>query len=145
MTRGRPPLGSGHVDGLEGPEASKERLRIILETLSGERTVAEACEVLGIGETRYHALRREALSGALEALAPRAPGRPRREESPEDRRVKELESQVADLEEEIVCQRARLELALTMPHVLHLPESDALKKKFAERRRRKRNRKGSRG
>jgi len=145
MTRGRPPLKSGQVDGLEGPEASKERLRVILESLSGDLTVAQACEQLGIGETRYHALRREALSGALEALAPRAPGRPRREESPEERRIKELEAHVADLEEEIVSQRVRLELALTMPHVLKIPEGDPLKKKFAEKRRKKRNRKGSRG
>lgn len=145
MTRGRPPLGAGHVDGLDGSESSKERLRLILETLSGELTIAQACDQLGIGETRYHKLRREALSGALDALEPRAPGRPRRVESDEEQRIRELEAQVGDLEEEIVCSRVRLELALTMPHVLKIPDGDPLQKRVAEIGHKKRKRKGRRG
>ena len=35
MGRGRPGKGLGHVDGLEGPEASKARMKLILETLHG--------------------------------------------------------------------------------------------------------------
>ena len=121
MVWGRPPRGAGHVDGLDGPEGSKERLRAFLRAMLGEQTVQEACRELGIGESRFHALRREALQGALDALGPRPAGRPAREESPEASRIQDLEAQVADLQEEILCQRVRLELALTMPHVLKVP------------------------
>ena len=43
MSVGRPPKGSDHVNGLEGADAEKKRLRIVLETLSGERSVEQAC------------------------------------------------------------------------------------------------------
>ena len=39
MTNGRPNKGLGHVDGLDADAAQKERLRVILATLSGELTV----------------------------------------------------------------------------------------------------------
>lgn len=145
MTRGRPPLGAGHVDGLDGSESSKERLRNILGTLNGDLTVAQACERLGIGETRYHELRREALSGALEALEPRPPGRPRRAEPAEEQRIRELEAQVGDLEEEILCQRVRLELALTMPHVLKIPKGEFPQKGDSQIGPKRPKRKGRRG
>ena len=35
--RGRPPKKLGHVDKLEGEASSKERLKVILKTLSGLR------------------------------------------------------------------------------------------------------------
>lgn len=76
MRRGRPPEGLRHIDRLEGSEESKLRLRTILETLSGECTIAEACERLGLSEARLHQLRQAALEAALSGLAPGQPGRP---------------------------------------------------------------------
>jgi transposase-like protein len=72
----RPPAGVGHVDRLDGPEDLKWRLRVLLETLVGHISVAQACEELGVSESRLHELRRQALVGALGALMPRPPGRP---------------------------------------------------------------------
>ncbi|MCZ7607573.1 MAG: hypothetical protein M5U25_16200 [Planctomycetota bacterium] len=87
MTRGRPPLKSALVDALPGPEEDKRRLRLILATVSGELTVAQACEQLGVGETRFFDLRRQALESALAGIAPREPGRPQQQESPEAARI----------------------------------------------------------
>lgn len=118
MRPGRPPKGVEHVSGLEGPEETKRRLRVILETLSGERTVAQACAELEIGEARFHTLRQQALQGALEGLRPGRAGRPRKEEPVAPGRVEELEQEVRDLEVDLQAARVRTELALAMPHLL---------------------------
>ena len=48
MSRGRPPEGPGLVEKQEGSEPAKERLRVILETITGSKTVREACGELGM-------------------------------------------------------------------------------------------------
>ena len=61
--RGRPGLGAGHVEAVESSEETKQRLRVILQTLSGELSVLDACEVLGVSEPHFHRLRERALTG----------------------------------------------------------------------------------
>ena len=46
--RGRKPTGTNLVEHLEGSERAKARLKAILETLSGQRSIPEVCEELGI-------------------------------------------------------------------------------------------------
>jgi transposase-like protein len=60
------------VDRLEGPEELKRRLRVLLETIVGTKSVVKACEELGVSESRLHDLRREALVGALGEHQPRS-------------------------------------------------------------------------
>jgi len=134
MGRGRPGKGEGHVDGLEGPASSKARMKVILATLSGAMTVREASEALGLSEARFHALRQEKLQVWLDALAPRPPGRPPKEEEVEPSEVEFLREQVKELELDLQVARTRTELALTMPHVLK-EESEAGKKGGVKRRR----------
>jgi len=55
-----------------GSKRAKIRLEMILKTRMGEPTVEEACQRLGIGESRFHALRNQWLQEALELLEPRA-------------------------------------------------------------------------
>ena|SRR5206468_1072574 len=117
MGLGRPPIGAGHVDGLEGPEETKERLKVIVETLTGNLTVEAASERLGVSPSRFHELRRQALEGALAGLAPGRAGRPPKGEEPIPRE-QELAKQVADLKVELQMAYTRTELALAMPHVL---------------------------
>jgi hypothetical protein len=118
MGAGRPSEGLRHVDRLEGPEPLKRRLRGILETLTGEKTVGDACSELGIGEARFHELRHEALQSALEGLAPRPPGRPRTEEPLDRSQIVELRDQVRELQAQLESERVRTEIAMTIPHVL---------------------------
>ena len=118
MGKGRPSKGLSHVDSLLGAEADRERLKIVLSTLTGERSVKDASLSLGISETRFHELRRQALEGALSAVAPGRPGRPRREVDPSEAEVARLEAQVKWLEEELQCSLTRTEIALSMPHLL---------------------------
>ena len=117
MSAGRPPQGVSHVDRLEGPEDLKERLRVILETLTGACSIAEASERLGVSESRVHELRREALEGALGALLPRPAGRPTAPAAQGADREAELSSRIRDLEIDLQAALVRTELALAMPQL----------------------------
>jgi len=112
----RPTDGLKHVDRLHGPAEQKLRLRLVLETLQGRRTVEEASEVLGIKPARFHELRGQVLVGGLAALAPRKAGRPKRPSEPS--KVRQLAEENLELKEELWAMQIREELALTMPHVL---------------------------
>lgn len=116
MASGRPPEGVGHVDRLDGPEDLKQRLRVLLETLVGRMSVAEACERLGVSESRLHDLRRQALVGALGALMPRPAGRPATAARATPRE-EELEARIAELEVDLQAALVRTELALAMPEL----------------------------
>lgn len=133
----RPPEKTGHVDPLQGADADKQRLRIILQTVAGERSVKEACEKLGVSEARFHVLRRQALQAALDGLAPGAPGRPRRMDEPDSDRVRELEQEVSELKVDLQAALVRTEIALTMPHLLR---ETLNKKNTTPRKRRKKPR-----
>ena len=67
--RGRRPQGTEYVNKLEGSVEDKERLKVILDTMSGQLRRLQACAELNIGETRFWQLRDPALQGALDALA----------------------------------------------------------------------------
>ena len=110
----RPPGGVGHVDRLDGPEELKWRLRVLLDTLAGRVSVAQACEELGVSESRLHELRRQALVGALGALMPKPAGRPATAETT-TAREKDLESRIQELEVDLQAALVRTELALAMP------------------------------
>ena len=116
--RGRKPLATRHVDGLCGSERAKLRLQTILKTLQGQMTVPEACQVLGICESRFHALRNEWLQEAVELLEPRPLGRPPQVLSPEEEEVARLQAEIRDLKQQRHVAEVREELARVMPHVL---------------------------
>jgi hypothetical protein len=125
-----------HVDRLEGPEDLKDRLRVILETLTGACSIPEACERLGISESRLHDLRRQALEGALGALMPRPVGRPAAPVPVGADREGELRSRIQDLEIDLQAALVRTELALAMPHLFEKgkKKSSDLRKKSRGRR-----------
>lgn len=136
MARGRPPLGAGHVERLEGSPLSKQRLALIVRTLAGELTVDEACAQMGVSPAQFHRLRERALEGALAALAPGTPGRPPVAEPPPPSRIAELEAEVRDLKIDLRASQLREEIAVLMPHLLRPAPSAASKKKPRRRRRR---------
>ena len=119
-TGGRPPLGPGIVENLAGNAESKRRLRVILEVIAKEKTVEAACRELGIERARFYQLERAALEGALESLEPRRPGPPPAPAPSEaDLEVERLKKKLQEEELETQIARAREEVAITMPHLLH--------------------------
>ena len=147
MSAGRPGEGVKHVERLAGDETGKHRLRVILETLSGERSIEQACAELGVSASRFHELRHEALQGALDALAPGAAGRPARQVDAlaEAERARALERDKAELEVELQAALVRTEIALAMPHVLTSAGRAEIKKKARKARKRPRKRSGGAG
>jgi transposase-like protein len=125
---GRPCKGPSLVDGLEGSDEARRRLRIVLETISGQQTVADACAALGIGEAAFHKMRTQALESAIAGLEPGTPGRPRREEPPEAAQVREMEKKLFELKVDLRAAQIREEIAVMMPHLL-VHSDPAVKKK----------------
>lgn len=124
----RPPGGMGHVDRLDGPEDLKWRLRVLLETIVGSISVAQACEELGVSESRLHELRRQALVGALGALMPKPAGRPAAAETT-TAREKDLEARIQELEVDLQAALVRTELALAMPELFRCKKNRRGRKK----------------
>lgn len=124
MRSGRPPLGPSLVDGLDGGEVEKERLKAILETLAGTSTIEEACTSVGLHRTRFLELRERALHGGLDALAPGVPGRPPKRVEIDLEELEALRSAVDWLRVELETSRVRTEIALVMPEHLTEPVSN---------------------
>ena len=111
MKRGRPPQKSALVDAISGPEETKNRLRVILATVSGELTIPEACKQLKIGETRFYDLRAQALEAAFKGILPGVPGRPSKEETPEQAKLREMQQRLDAMELELKTAEIKVELA----------------------------------
>jgi hypothetical protein len=129
MARGRKPSGPKLVEGLQGSAQAKTRLHVVLQTMTGQLSVAQACALLGVGTARFHELRAEVLQAALDRLEPRPSGRPRQE--PAVGEVTALEEEIRELRIDLQAARVREEIALAMPHLLKpgRPKQDAASKK----------------
>lgn len=121
------------VDGLPASTLARERLKLILATLSGEKTAAEAAQALGISEARFFEMRAEALKAAAAGLEPRPAGRPPKPIVANDPAVTALEAEVRELKIELAASHVREEIAVAMPHLLkkHVEEGG---KKSARKR-----------
>jgi transposase-like protein len=117
--RGRPPQGPKLVESLEGSAEAKRRLQLMLETVTGSRTVAEVCQELGVCESRFHEMRKEILQAAASAAEPRPIGRPA---TPPPVEVElenlRLHRENQELKMQLEGAHIREELALVMPGVL---------------------------
>ena len=147
MPAGRPPKGPRLVEGLDASEEAKRKLKVILETIAGELSVSEACERLGVSESRFHQLRDEVLSAGASSLEPKPRGRPRKEVGSEPE-VEALKREVDELREELEFARARTVIATAFPHLVKDPadqkKTDPRKEKRKKRKEeRKRKKKGS--
>lgn len=127
---GRKPAGPQIAERLEGSPVAKQRLEVILETIAGRLTVPEACERLGIGESRFHTLRNQTLQATLEALEPRLLGRPTKPTSPEQAEVDPLQAELRRLHAELELAQVQLSLARIHPGLIGgQPAADDLAEK----------------
>ena len=125
--RGRKPTGPQLVEQLDGSEHAKRRLKVILETVTGQRTIPDACEALGIGESMFHKLRSAVLQAALGRLEPRSLGRPPRQVFPTAPQMADLQSEIQDLRIELRAAQVRQELAEKLPRLSKTADSPGKK------------------
>ena len=124
MARGRPTSGPALAEKVEGSDQAKERLKIILQTIAGELSVADACKQLGLGEARFHELRQKWMQDACAALEPKPLGRPRETTVEEEVELLRLHRENKKLKMHLRAAQIREEIAIAMPHVLQ-PRKDA--------------------
>jgi hypothetical protein len=113
--RGRRPVGPELVDRLPGSESARERVKVVLQTMTGELRVQEACEQLQISEQRFDELRIEAIQAAVASLEPKPMGRPVRETVVDAAEMERLQQRVAELEAQVAAAVVRAELAMALP------------------------------
>ncbi len=111
--RGRKPPGPEFVKRLEGSATSKERAELILRTLSGELSLQQASEILGISTQRLHVLRQQAVQALVDSLEPQPAGRPSKQ--PETVVSCEAEAEIARLQRELQAARLQAEIATILP------------------------------
>ena len=107
---GRKPQGWKLIERLSGNEDCKARLKGFLQTMTGQCTVPEVCQELGIEQSRFFALRNDWLREALGLLEPKPVGRPRKAE-PEESQVAQLKQQVHQLQQQLMAAELRVQLA----------------------------------
>jgi hypothetical protein len=117
MTRGRRPEWAAVVQRLDGTAQAKARLCAALEVWTGQRTAAEVCCQLGLGERRFRALREQLLQAALLSLEPRSAGRPPGPAGGTDAQLAQFQAQVSELQAELRAAQVREEIALVLPHL----------------------------
>lgn len=97
------------MDEIPGNRESKRRAKLILQTITGELSVDEACALMGVGPTQFANLRTQGLKAMADSFDPKPVGRPAKVEmSPSDSAA---QKRVAALERENRLLRAQVELA----------------------------------
>jgi hypothetical protein len=124
---GRKPAGPQIIERLEGSPVAKQRLKVILETIAGRLTIPDACQQVGIGESRFHELRNQTLQATLKTLEPRSLGRPPKPTSPEQAEIDTLQAELRRLHFELKAAQTLIDVARIHPDLLDLrPVPDSL-------------------
>lgn len=111
---GRPAIGAAIVDKIECGALARLRLHTLVSTLTQERTVGEACEMLGVSRARLHKMRDEWLAASAQSLEPRRPGRQPHIPTEQDARIDELMRENERLRRELYLARERAQLAAAL-------------------------------
>ena len=119
MRPGRKPAGPKLVRNVEGSEYAKKRLEEVLRTLSGEKTIEDACEELNLSRARFYDLRQQLLEEMVAHLEPRPAGRPPQKPRKSERE-ETLERENERLKLELRATKARAELDAFLPHFREL-------------------------
>jgi hypothetical protein len=129
MSRGRPSLGPALADKIEGSDQAKVRLKVILQTIAAETSVADACKQLGLSEARFHELRQEWLQASCAALEPKPLGRPKETSIEAEVEMLRLHRENEDLKKHLQAAQIREEIGVAIPHLLKpKPKEDSEKK-----------------
>lgn len=115
--RGRHAIGPEIAEQVADSPFEALRLRLILESITGQKRVQDVCAEMGVCSQMFERLRERSMRAAARSLRLGHAGRPRKEESAADARVAELEREKAELLAENQALRVRAELAAGLPRL----------------------------
>jgi transposase-like protein len=115
--RGRHAVGPEIAEQVADSPFEAFRLRLILESVTGEKRVQDICDQMGVCSQMFERLRDRAMRAAARSLRPKKAGRPRKEASAAGARLAELERENAELRAENQALRVRAELAEGLPRL----------------------------
>lgn len=106
------------IEAREESDLAKQRLALFIETLSGKRSVAQACAELAVNEAAFYRMRSRWIAESLEGLEPRKSGPQPRDRTVSQAEVAELREKIVELERELKASQVREELMAVMPAVV---------------------------
>ena len=121
----RPPTGPTLVDRLPGSDEAKHRTRIILETITGARSIEQAAQALDCNRSYVHVLRDQILTAAIQGAEARTPGPKPQPPSPEEAQaaVAAADRRALDAKVALELEQCRTELALVLgPRIGNAPK-----------------------
>jgi hypothetical protein len=122
------------ADRVTASEQARARMKVLLETITGDKTMDQACDALSIHKTQLFRLRTRMLEAAAASLEPQPIGRPPEAVPPQTARIAELEAELNKLHVELQASRLRVELAQALPALSDEHASRRKKKKRRARR-----------
>lgn len=115
--RGRHATGPEIADTLDGSEYARTRMRVVLEVITHQKRVTEACAELGVCSQRFERIRRAALQWGIPGLERKRPGRPRKSRSAVEVENAALRRRLAEMKAELQAALVRVELAIALPQL----------------------------
>lgn len=115
--RGRHAMGPEIAEQVADSPFEAYRLRLILESITGQKRVQDVSAEMGVCSQMFERLRARAMRAAARSLRLGHAGRPRKDESAVDVRIAELEREKAALLAENRALRVRAEVAEGLPRL----------------------------
>jgi len=115
--RGRHAVGPEIAEQVADSPLEAQRLRLILESLTGQKRVQDVCAEMGVCSQMFERLRERSMRAAARSLRLGHAGRRRKDVSAADPRVAELQRENAELKAENRALRVRVELAEGLPRL----------------------------
>ncbi len=115
--RGRHAVGPEIAEQVADSPFEAFRLRLILESVTGEKRVQDICQEMGVCSQMFERLRDRAMRAAARSLRPKKAGRPRKARSAAAAENTQLHERIAELEAQVQALRVRAELAEGLPRL----------------------------
>ena len=115
--RGRHAIGPEIAELVADSPFEAQRLRLILESITGHKRVQDVCIEMGVCSQMFERLRKQSMRAAARSLKPKKAGRPRQARSAVEAENARLHERIAELQAENQALRVRAELAEGLPRL----------------------------
>ena len=115
--RGRHAIGPEIAELVADSPFEAQRLRLILESITGEKRVQDVCAEMGVCSQMFERLRERSMRAAARSLRLGHAGRRRKDVSAADAEIARLNEELAETKAKLQAARVRVELAEGLPRL----------------------------